>query len=195
MAIGASVPARLLAERYLVWALVHCLLPRMSPRRPSSMLRRPYTILRPMRTHHIATHRRRRPTTHRIDYPAGLVRYPLHVAILSSLCLGIATTGCSIQHRPKMQYSGPLTSTSASCPKTQGTIVIQQGQVVFSPDEGTWTLEGEADSSGLIARHSRPSFDHKTFATELKATSTELKVVGTYTTPACTYAVNLTRLN
>ncbi len=117
----------------------------------------------------------------------------LRRALASSLWLAMATTGCSIQHRPKLQYSGQLTSTNVACPKTHGTLVIQRGEVVFAPDDGTWTLDGKLIGSTVEASRSRPSFDHKLFATELKATLTDTQATGTYTTPTCTYAVDLTR--
>ncbi len=114
-------------------------------------------------------------------------------ALASSLCLCMATGGCSIAYRPKAQYSGPLTSASPACPNIRGTLVIQRDDVVFTPGEGTWTLEGKAVGPTVQASRSRPSFDHKTFATQLQATVTDTKAIGTYTTPDCTYAVDLTR--
>ena len=113
--------------------------------------------------------------------------------LASSLCICIATTGCSIENRPKLQYSGQLTSDSSSCPRTNGTLVIQQGKVVFAPDDGTWTLDGTLNGASVEADKSRPSFDHKIFATDLKATVTDTKALGTYSTPTCKYNVDLTR--
>lgn len=115
--------------------------------------------------------------------------WPLAV---SSLCICIATTACSVQHRPKRQYSGDLTSAGASCPKLHGTLIVQRDDVVFTPNEGTWTLEGKAVGNVVEASHSRPSFDHKTYDTALKATLSDTKAVGTYVTPTCTYTVDLT---
>ena len=71
--------------------------------------------------------------------------------------------------------------------------MVQSGEVVFAPDDGTWTLEGKAAGSTVEASRSRPSFDNKTFSTELKATLTDTQARGTYSTPTCSYAVNLTR--
>ena len=115
-------------------------------------------------------------------------------ALRSLLVIYVATTGCSIQNRAKVQYSGQLTSTSTACPKTHGTLVIQAGDVVFTPNDSTWTLDGKAIGSSVQASRSRPSFDHKLFATELKATMTEGRAIGTYSTPTCTYAVDLARI-
>ena len=115
------------------------------------------------------------------------------LALASSLCLCMAATGCGVQDRPKAQFSGPLTSASPSCPKSRGTLVIQRDEVVFTPTEGTWTLRGHAVGASVEATQTRPSFDHKTFATRLTATVTNTRATGTYTTPDCTYAVDLTR--
>lgn len=54
-------------------------------------------------------------------------------------------------------------------------------------------LDGKADGTTVQAGRSHPSFDHKIFHTELRAILTDTQVIGTYTTPACRYAVNLTR--
>ena len=64
---------------------------------------------------------------------------------------------------------------------------------MFAPDDSTWTLDGKAVGATVQASRSRPSFDGKTYATELKATLTETQARGTYTTPTCTYAVDLAR--
>lgn len=92
-----------------------------------------------------------------------------------------------------MQFAGLLKSNLSGCPKTHATLIIQDGEVAFAPDDGTWVLQGHVRDGNIEASHSRPSFDHKMFTTELKATQTDAKIVGTYTTSACTYAVDLTR--
>ena len=113
--------------------------------------------------------------------------------LLSSLCICMATAACSVQHRPKTQYSGFLTSTASSCPKKHGTLTIQRDDAVFAPEDGTWILEGKAVGNVVEANQSRPSFDHKTYATQLKATLTDTRATGTYVTPTCNYAVDLAR--
>ena len=137
-------------------------------------------------------HHRRRPTTRRIDRLVCSMTGRVWPLAVSSLCICIATTACSVQHRPKLQFSGELTSPSASCPTLHGTLVIQRGDVVFAPSEGTWTLEGKVVGSVVEASRSRPSFDHKIYTTTLAASVSDTKAVGTYVTPTCTYAVDLT---
>ena len=98
---------------------------------------------------------------------------------------------CSVQHRPKSQFAGKLTSTDPACPQTQGTLIIQNGQVVFTPADATWTLQGTATDDRINLERSRPSFDHKLYRTSLTATLSGDRVTGSYSTPSCTYAVDL----
>lgn len=92
-----------------------------------------------------------------------------------------------------MQFAGLLKASLSACPNTHATLIIQDDEVAFAPDDGTWVLQGYVRDGSIEANRSRPSFDHKMFTTKLKATQTDAKIVGTYTTPACTYAVDLTR--
>ena len=111
--------------------------------------------------------------------------------VAASTAILLLAGGCSIQHRPKRQFAGRLQSSDAACQPTQGTLIVQNDQVVFSPADTTWTLTGKALSENLELTRSRPSFDHKLYVTALKATLSSDRVIGTYSTPSCTYAVDL----
>lgn len=115
----------------------------------------------------------------------------VRLIMAASAAILLLTGGCSIQHRPKRQFAGKLQSSDAACPSTQGTLIIQNDQIIFSPADTTWTLTGKALGEKLEFTRSRPSFDHKLYATTLKATLSGDRVVGTYSTPSCTYAVDL----
>ena len=73
----------------------------------------------------------------------------------------------------------------------QGTLVVQKDQVIFSPADTTWTLAGTILGEKLQLTRSRPSFDHKLYTTTLTATLSNDRIIGTYSTPTCTYAVDL----
>lgn len=111
--------------------------------------------------------------------------------IAAGTAILLLTGGCSVQHRPKRQFAGKLQSPNAACPPTRGTLIIQNDQVVFSPADTTWTLTGKMLGENLELTRSRPSFDHKLYATTLKATLSSDRVIGTYSTPSCTYTVDL----
>lgn len=111
--------------------------------------------------------------------------------IAAGAAILLLTGGCSIQHRPKRQFAGKLLSPDPACPPLQGTLIIQNDQVIFSPADTTWTLTGKTFGEKLELTRSRPSFDHKLYVTTLKATLSTDHVVGTYSTPSCTYAVDL----
>ncbi len=110
------------------------------------------------------------------------------------LLASLALTACSIRDRPESRFHGQLTPTapSARCQPTQAVLLLRDGKFTFAPDEGTWVLEGLATSQNLEAKRSRPTPDHKSYDTELKATWTEAEIHGAYTTPFCTYRVDLT---
>ena len=101
--------------------------------------------------------------------------------------------GCGIHHRPKTQFSGPLTSTDSACPASNGTLIIQNDEIVFSPADATWILRGKAVNGKIDATRERPSFDHKLYKTTVALELSEDRATGTYTTPTCTYAVALNR--
>ena len=161
--------------------------------RPWFTRRRRPTTRRPMLMRHIAMHLRHRPITLHTDRLSRSMHIWRWTLAISSLCVSMSTTACSVEHRPKLQYSGRLTSTVASCPEAHGTLVIQRDAAVFAPDDGTWTLEGKVAGTVVQASRSQPSFDHKTYSTALKATLTATKATGTYVTLNCTYAVDLTK--
>lgn len=102
--------------------------------------------------------------------------------------------GCGITSRTEYRWIGPLTASNpAQCPPTKGVLTMREGGVTFTPDEGTWVLSGTAGPDTLSASHSNPAPDHKLYKTELKAHWTRQSVRGTYTTPFCTYRVELAR--
>ncbi len=71
---------------------------------------------------------------------------------------------------------------------------MQNREVMFAPDEGTWVLSGSAGPATLEASQSRDNADHRRYETKLEATWTEAYVHGTYVTPRCNYRVELSRL-
>lgn len=117
----------------------------------------------------------------------------IRAAVVGGVGTVLLLGGCSIQHRPKTQFAGQLTSTDAACPKTQGTLIVQNDQIVFSPADATWTLQGKSLNGKVEVTKSRPSFDHKLYTTTFAATLSEDRATGLYTTPFCTYTVDLTR--
>lgn len=115
-----------------------------------------------------------------------------HVA--ATILAALALAGCSIRHRPQIRYVGPLVSPTdpTNCPPLRGVLTLRENKVSFTPDESTWVLEGDATPTTLTATKSRPGADHKPYQTTFKATWTETKVQGTFTTPRCTYNADLT---
>ena len=103
----------------------------------------------------------------------------------------IAVAACSVQTRSKQQFAGKLHA--PNCPETDAALVIQDGTVLFTPDNGTWILSGRAANGQIQAAASRPGVDHHLYVTELKGTMTDTTIQGSYTTPSCNYTVDLTR--
>ena len=146
-----------------------------------------------MPTRHIVTRLRRLYIT-RLTSPAkNLPLANTAVSIIAGVGCVLLLTACTVQHRPKSQFAGKLTSTDPSCPQTNGILVVQNDQVVFTPTEATWTLQGKSVNGRIDLARSRPSFDHKLYSTTLTATQVNDRVSGTYSTPSCKYAVELNR--
>jgi hypothetical protein len=111
------------------------------------------------------------------------------------LALPLLAIGCDVHSRPQLRWVGQVTPTTSApgCTATRGVLLMRQNDVVFTPDEGTWTLYGNAKPGALTAAASRIGADKKPYDTSLDATWTEAAVNGTYTTPRCSYKVTLTR--
>jgi hypothetical protein len=107
----------------------------------------------------------------------------------------LAASACGVHNRPQLRWIGQLTPTAdaAHCPSSRGVLLLREGKVSFAPDEGTWVLEGTAGPGTLQATRTRFTPDHKTYETKLDAHWTESAVQGTYTTPLCSYRVDLSR--
>lgn len=187
--IVASVLARSSVVLCSAWVLAPCS-PRLTPHRPRSYTRRRRpsitrqpTPMRPTDT----LPRRRRPITLPTKH-LELIRW--QTAALLSI-FAIAAAGCSVQTRSTQHYAGTLHASVPNCPPTDATLVVQDGRVVFSPSNATWILTGSVSQGRIEASANRPSFDHKTYATMLKATVTEAAVKGSYMTPSCKYDVDL----
>ena len=108
------------------------------------------------------------------------------IALLSLLSLA----ACGVHYRPEHRWIGQLTA--PNCPTTKAVALLREGMVTFAPDEGTWVLSGTAGPKTLTATRARPTADHKIYKTELRAEWTDTTLRGTYTTPDCTYQVDLT---
>ena len=95
--------------------------------------------------------------------------------------------------RADHRWAGALLPTQAApqCRPTKAVLLIRDGNVTFTPDEGTWVLNGVAGPKTLAATRSRPTADHKVYKTDLQAEWSSAAVQGTYTTPECTYRVDL----
>lgn len=94
------------------------------------------------------------------------------------------------------RWIGPLVPATPgpACPPSTGVAQFSANRLIFTPDEGTWVLQGAAAPDGTVtAERTRQGADKQPFTTKLAAKWTQQTVTGTYTTPRCTYAVNLTR--
>lgn len=106
----------------------------------------------------------------------------------------LALAACTPPQTPPGRFLGQLTPTRPGpfCAPSRGSLLLRDGQVTFTPDEGVWVLSGTALSNGTLEAD-RETVGKQAYATHLEARWTELEVTGTYTTPRCTYAVALQR--
>jgi hypothetical protein len=118
---------------------------------------------------------------------------PAKRAVLASV---LALSACASSTGPSGRWIGQVIPKIAGpvCVQTRGVLQIRDNLVSFEPNEGTWTLQGEAKPDGtLYADKSQIGTDKKPYETTLEARWTPTTVTGTYTTPRCTFAVNLSR--
>ena len=114
------------------------------------------------------------------------------------ILLALALGACAAPSTPHGRWIGAVTpaAPSALCKPSRGVALLRDGEVTFTPDEGTWILLGTATKDGAIeASRDQPGSgrNRQPWATSLDARWTEAAVTGTYTTPRCTYSVALTR--
>jgi len=86
------------------------------------------------------------------------------------------------------------TDNRPGCSKTEGLLVLRENEVAFAPDQGAWVLNGTAAPDGsILAEHGHQTSSSTSYITTFQGHWTEDAVTGTYTTPRCTYAVDLRR--
>jgi hypothetical protein len=94
---------------------------------------------------------------------------------------------------PTLNYAGSLRPVTGTCdPATQAVLTRRDTSIIFAPAAGTLILHGELSAEKnlaadlILADPNKQSY-HLTFQGQLDGK----KIVGTYTTPRCRYAVNL----
>lgn len=110
-----------------------------------------------------------------------------------SVLLLLAACGSSVGGASG-RWIGLLTAAppNPDCPATTGVAQIKDGHLVFTPDEGTWVLTGIATQDGTVAAERvRPGANKQPYVTSLSGTWTPTTLTGTYTTPRCTFTVQL----
>ncbi len=81
---------------------------------------------------------------------------------------------------------------TAGCQPGRASLVVTRNAALFTPDEGTRTLEGTATpDSAITAERTTTGADKKPYATRFAARLADGTITGTYTTPRCRYAVTL----
>lgn len=115
---------------------------------------------------------------------------------MRSLVLLLAAAACAAPTTPNARYIGAATPATPSdlCKPSHASIRLHDGQALFVPDETTWTLTGTADPNGAVqAERDGRGANKQPYPTRFAGTWTTHAVTGTYTTPRCTYAVQLAR--
>ena len=94
------------------------------------------------------------------------------------------------------EWFGDMTpdQASASCPPGRASLVSRRASALFTPNEGTQTLNGTITPEGTItATRSTTGADKKPYAVTLAARMADGSITGTFVTPRCRYAVRLRR--
>ncbi len=105
-------------------------------------------------------------------------------------------TACTTSTTPNGRYVGTATPIAPSdlCKTSRSILQLHDGQALFTPDEATWSLPGTVSAAGTLqAERTGQGANKKPYPTRFTGTWTTQAVAGTYTTPRCTYSVQLTR--
>jgi len=112
------------------------------------------------------------------------------------LLLTLLLTACASAATPDARYVGSETPMipSGLCKPGRAALRMRDGNVLFVPDEATWTLTGMADHSGTLrAERIGHGVSKQSYLTRFTGTWTAEAVSGTYVTPRCTYSIQLAR--
>jgi len=105
-------------------------------------------------------------------------------------------TACASATTPNARYVGSETPMIPSdfCKPGRAALRVRNGDVLFVPDEATWTLTGTADHSGTLrAERIGRGANKQPYLTRFTGTWTAEAVSGIYETPRCTYSIQLAR--
>ncbi len=80
------------------------------------------------------------------------------------------------------------------CKSSRSVLQLHDGLALFIPEEATWSLQGTVSPAGTLqAERIGQGANKKPYPTRFTGTWTTQSVSGTYTTPRCTYTVQLAR--
>jgi len=113
-------------------------------------------------------------------------------ALIPLLLLAACATSTTLNSR----YVGITTPNVPSeiCKTSRSILQFHDGQAPFIPDKATWSLPGTVSPAGTLqAERIGQGANKKPYLTRFTGTWTTQNVAGTYTTPRCTYTVQLAR--
>jgi len=113
-------------------------------------------------------------------------------ALIAVLLLAACAGGVT----PDARYVGMATPTAPGefCQPGRAVLRLHDGQAVFTPDETTWTLVGTATAGGAVqAERVGRGASKQPYVTRLAGIWSEQAASGVYTTPRCSYNVQLER--
>ncbi len=117
-------------------------------------------------------------------------------SVMRMLVLALLLTACASAPTPDARFVGSETPMIPSdlCKLGRATLRLRGSDVLFVPDEATWTLTGTADHSGTLrAERIGPGANKQPYLTRFTGTWTAETVSGVYVTPRCTYSIQLAR--
>ena len=94
------------------------------------------------------------------------------------------------------EWFGDMTpdQVSPSCPPSRASLVSRRASALFTPNEGTQTLNGTITPEGTVtADRSTTGADKKPYSVTFTAHVEGRSITGTYATPHCHYTVSLRR--
>jgi hypothetical protein len=95
---------------------------------------------------------------------------------------------------PARRYIGTATPSTVGplCPPSKAEAQVREGTIILAPDEGTWVLLGLVSPGGDVsAEKTEQSANKQPWTTTFDGHWTPTTIKGTYTTPRCTFVIDL----
>jgi hypothetical protein len=111
-----------------------------------------------------------------------------------ALALAAVTACAGPTTSPSRRYIGTATPSKIAplCSPSKAEAQVRQDTIILAPDEGTWILQGLLSPDGRVsADKTEQAANKQPWSTSFVGHWTPTTINGTYTTPRCTFSIEL----